>query len=249
MPRSIIELLEGVELSKEAKNEISKSYESAVNEKVNEIVADRQEIAEAKNKTDLENAINEEKEKLKVETEKYINEEIIPSLTDKVDQYLTYVINEWSEENKTNLEHSLKVELAENVISHNKKLLESFGVNVEGGFDKLKETQKALDEMKIKLDTSLQNELNLNEKNEKLEKSILINKIFVEKNLTESQKEKLIPLTEKLSFNDGIGFENKVKELIESEIIVENHTTEDTSDKKLFEEFKNPYLFALSEKL
>ena len=77
--------------------------------------------------------VNAEKERLQSEYDTKFEEEISKSkseLTEKVDSYLNYVVEEWMKENKLALERGIKGEIGEDFISGLKKLFEDHYIDV-----------------------------------------------------------------------------------------------------------------------
>jgi hypothetical protein len=141
--------------------------------------------------------------------------ETVSALTGKIDDYLSYVVEEWINENKLQVERGIKVELAENFIFGLKKLFENNFIDVPN------EKYDVLDELYTQIET----------KDEELNKSISEN-IFLKKKLLEStavtifaketqglaqtQVEKLANLAEGMEFQDPEQFRNKLQILKES---------------------------------
>ena len=97
-------LVDGEELSEEFKTKAATIFETAIKSKVKEIA----EEMEAESKKRFE----EETSQAKAE------------LVEKVDSYLSYVVEEWMKENELALERGIKGEIAEDFISGLKKLFE-----------------------------------------------------------------------------------------------------------------------------
>jgi len=139
----------------------------------------------------------------------------VSELTEKVDDYLTYVVEEWVDQNKLQVERGIKIELAENFIFGLKKLFESNFIDVPD------EKYDVLDELYTQIEES-NNELNkaINE-NVKLRKNLLeshaIN-IFAQEThgLAATQVEKLASLAEGLDYENPEQFRNKLQILKES---------------------------------
>ena len=170
-------------------------FVAAVNEKVNEIGQQLVEHYQAEYSKALENTVGE--------------------LTEKVDDYLTYVVEEWVNENKLQVERGIKIELAENFIFGLKKLFESNFIDVPD------EKYDVLDELYTQIEESNQ-ELNkaINE-NVKLRKSLLEShavNIFAQEThgLAATQVEKLASLAEGLEYENPEQFRNKLQILKES---------------------------------
>ncbi len=141
--------------------------------------------------------------------------ETVSALTGKIDDYLSYVVEEWINENKLQVERGIKVELAENFIFGLKKLFENNFIDVPN------EKYDVLDELYTQIET----------KDNQLNKSISEN-IFLKKKLLEStavtifaketqglaqtQVEKLANLAEGMEFQDPEQFRNKLQILKES---------------------------------
>jgi hypothetical protein len=98
------------DLSEEFKTKAATVFESAVNSKVKEIA----EQMEADVQTNYEQDIAEAKE----------------ALTEKVDSYLSYVVEEWMKENEIALERGIKGEIAEDFITGLKKLFAEHYIDV-----------------------------------------------------------------------------------------------------------------------
>ena len=98
------------DLSEEFKTKAATVFESAVNSKVKEIA----EAMEADVQTNYEQDIAKAKEEL----------------TEKVDAYLSYVVEEWMKENEIALERGIKGEIAEDFISGLKKLFAEHYIDV-----------------------------------------------------------------------------------------------------------------------
>ena len=91
------------DLSEEFKTKAATVFETTVNSKVKEIA----ESMEADIKSNYEQDVVKDKEEL----------------TEKVDSYLSYVVEEWMKENEIALERGIKGEIAEDFITGLKKLL------------------------------------------------------------------------------------------------------------------------------
>ena len=94
-------LVEGEQLSEDFKSKASTIFEAAVHQKVMEIATNKIEDLEKEFQSDLQ-------------------EEIISfrdELTEKVDGYLNYVVEEWMRENELALEGSLRSEITEEFMS------------------------------------------------------------------------------------------------------------------------------------
>jgi len=107
-------LVEGEELSEEFKTKASTIFEAAVHQKVMEIATEKIDDLEKEYQTNLQ-------------------EEIVSfrgELTEKVDGYLNYVVEEWMKENELALDSSLKSELTEEFIGGLKNLFTEHYIEV-----------------------------------------------------------------------------------------------------------------------
>ena len=120
-------------------------FVAAVNEKLNERSVKLDEAYKASYTNALNNTVSE--------------------LTEKVDDYLTYVVEEWVNENRLQVERGIKVELAENFIFGLKKLFESNFIDVPAEkYDVLDELYTQIDVQSKQLNKSIHENVNLRKK-------------------------------------------------------------------------------------
>ena len=194
-------LVQGEELSEEFKSKASTIFEAAVYQKVMETVTKKTE-------------------ELEEEYSKNLQEEIISfrdELTEKVDGYLNYVVEEWMKENELSLDSSLRSEITEEFIGGLKGLFQEHYIEVpeekvdmvENLFDRVEELETKLNG-KIEENVKVTNELNEYRKNKIVEE--------ISNDLADTQSEKLKELTEGVSMEEGDveDFESKVKQIKES---------------------------------
>ena len=193
-------LVQGEELSEEFKAKASTIFEAAVHQKVMEVTTVKIE-------------------ELEEEYQKNLQEEIISfrdDLTDKVDGYLNYVVEEWMKENELALEGSLKGEITEEFIGGLKDLFTEHYIEVpdekvdivESLYDKVEELEEKLNSQ-IEDNVKTKDELNEYRKDKILEE--------VCEDLADTQSEKMKSLVEGVSYEeDADNFENKVKTIKEN---------------------------------
>ena len=193
-------LVEGEELSEEFKTKASTIFEAAVHQKVMEIATEKIEDLEKEYQSNLQ-------------------EEIVSfrdELTDKVDGYLNYVVEEWMRENELALEGSLRSEITEEFIGGLKNLFTEHYIEVpdekidivESLYDKVEELEEKLNS-KIEENVKTKDELNEYRKDKILEE--------VCEDLADTQSEKMKSLVEGVSYEDDKDdFENKIKTIKES---------------------------------
>ena len=156
---------------------------------------------------------------LEKEYQSNLQEEIISfrdELTDKVDGYLNYVVEEWMKENELALEGSLRSEITEEFIGGLKDLFTDHYIEVpdekvdivEGLYDKVEELEEKLNSQ-IEENVKTKDELNEYRKNKILDE--------VCEDLADTQTEKMKSLVEGVTYEEDVdGFENKIKTIKES---------------------------------
>ena len=193
-------LVEGEELSEDFKSKASTIFEAAVHQKVMEIASSKVEEMEKEYQSELQ-------------------EEIVSfrdELTDKVDGYLNYVVEEWMKENELALESSLRSEITEEFMGGLKDLFKEHYIEVpdekvdivENLFDKVEDLEGQLND-KVQENIKVKNELNEYRKDKILEE--------VCDDLADTQAEKMKSLVEGVSYeDDSEKFEEKVKTIKEN---------------------------------
>ena len=188
-------LLNGEELSEEFKQKATTIFETVVVSRV------KSEVAKFKKELEESNAksIDEAKE----------------SLVEKVDGYLSYVVEQWISENEIALESGMKSEILDGFINGMKNLFAEHYVDVpEERFDLLADAQEKVEELQGKLDEQLEANVNLSKSVKEMEKAEVLSK--ASDNMADTDKEKFAGLTEDLSFEDKESFEKKVNTIRES---------------------------------
>ena len=207
MAEHLGKLFSGEELSEDFKSKASTIFESAVDMKVDEVRSELHEEFEAK---------------LEVEKEE---------LSSKLDEYLSYVVENWMKENKVAIDAGIRTDVTESFMVGLKKLFEDHYVTMpEESYDLVEGLNNKVDDLEGKL-------------NEQIEKSIELSKGLIKaqceamyeshaRNLTTSDEEKFRTMVEKLDFDGVEDFQDKLVTL------KENFFNEDDSVKTpLVEEF------------
>ena len=195
-----------------------------VKEDIDALVGDANLSEEFKQKaaTIFEAAINSkvkaEQERLQAEYDTKFEEEISKSkseLTEKVDSYLNYVVEEWMKENKLALERGIKGEIAEDFISGLKKLFEDHYIDVpDEKYNVLEDQSSQIEELKNKLNESIEKNVELSKENGKYARQSIIDE--ASKELAETQKEKFNKLAEEIDYKNEEDFKTKVSTIKES---------------------------------
>ena len=183
------------DLSEEFKTKAATVFESAVNSKV-------KEIAEPMD-ADYNNKLEQESAKAKEE------------LTEKVDSYLSYVVEEWMKENEIALERGIKGEIAEDFISGLKKLFAEHYIDVpDEKYNVLEDQASKIEELEKKLNEQIEKNVELNKDNaEKSRKEIMAE---VAGDLADTAKEKFAKLAEEIEWSDAESFKKKCETIKES---------------------------------
>ena len=188
-------LLQGEELSEEFQEKARTIFETAINAKVGEI-----------------------QEQLKATYEEALVEEIATikeGLEERLDAYLEYVADEWTQENALQVEHGLKTEMTESFLAGMKGLFEEHYVTIpEDRYDVIESMVDKLDEMESKLNEQIERNVALNRR---LAESVA-DVIFAEvaEGLALSQKDKLATLAENVEFESEADYREKLVTLKKS---------------------------------
>ena len=188
-------LFGGEDLSEEFKEKAKLVFETALNAKVSEV----KEALEAKYQETLDERIAEEKS----------------ALSERVDNYLEYVADEWFTENALAVEQGLKTDMTESFLSGMKSLFEEHYVTIpEDKYDVLESMVEKLDDMETKLNEQIEKNVSLNSRlGESVANGILES---VSEGLASTQKEKLASLSESVEFDGEESYREKLETLRES---------------------------------
>ena len=195
-----------------------------VKEDIDALVGDADLSEEFKQKaaTIFEAAINSkvkaEQERLQSEYDTKFEEEISKSkseLTEKVDSYLNYVVEEWMKENKLALERGIKGEIAEDFISGLKKLFEDHYIDVpDEKYDVLEDQASKIEDLEKKLNEEIEKNVEMNKVNGSYKRQEIIDEHS--KDLADTAKEKFDSLVEGVEYSSEEDFAQKVKTIKES---------------------------------
>ena len=184
--------------------------------------ADLSEEFKQKATTIFEAAINSkvkaEQERLQSEYDTKFEEEISKSkseLTEKVDSYLNYVVEEWMKENKLALERGIKGEIAEDFIGGLKKLFEDHYIDVpDEKYDVLEDQASKIEDLEKKLNEEIEKNVEMNKVNGSYKRQEIIDEHS--KDLADTAKEKFDSLVEGVEYSSEEDFAQKVKTIKES---------------------------------
>ena len=197
------------DLSEEFKTKAATVFESAVNSKVKEIA----ETMDA----DYNNKLEQESAKAKEE------------LTEKVDSYLSYVVEEWMKENEIALERGIKGEIAEDFISGLKKLFSEHYIDVpDEKYDVLEAQATKIEDLEKKLNEQIEKNVELNKDNADKTRNEVMAEVGYD--LADTQKEKFAKLAEEIEYSNAEDFKKKCETIKESYFGQKKEATESLDD-------------------
>ena len=195
-------------LSEGFKEKAATIFEAALNSKVNAETARLEE----QYASDLEGEVEAIKE----------------DLVDKVDGYLTYVVENWMKDNEVAIEHSLKSEITESFINSLGQLFKEHHINVpEDAGDILDSLSEEAKDAKAQLNDATEKAIELSEKVKAYERQDIIREAC--KGLAATEAAKLTELTEAVEADDNESFATKVATIKES--YLNKDTPAETTDE------------------
>lgn len=210
---AVEEIFGSEELTEEMKERTATLFEAAINERVNEF---RQELLE-----DHVRSLSEHMYHLTTE------------LTEKVDEYLSYVVEKWVDENELAIESGIRTEVAENFMNGLRNLFMESNISVP------EEKTDLVEELAAEVEALTETVNGLYEENVSLRQENLMTEcenIFhdVSYGLADTQIERLSSLTEGIEFEDADQYREKV------EIIKETYFGDKSKKATLLEENLDP---------
>ena len=188
-------LVDGEDLSEEFKDKAATIFEAAVKSKTREEIARIHETMTGEFEVKLEESVD--------------------TLTEKVDTYLNYVVEEWTKENELSIERGLKGEIAEDFISGLKQLFEDHYIDVpDEKYDVLEAQSEKIAELEEKVNSVMEQNIALSTIKSGLVREQVLSAASEE--LTDTEIEKFKSLTEDVDFVDEESFKAKLDTLKES---------------------------------
>ena len=183
------------DLSDDFKKKAATVFESAVKSKVRDEVTRLQENYDS----ELEEATKSVKS----------------DLTEKVDTYLNYVVEEWMKENELAVERGLKGEIAEDFIAGLKQLFEDHYVDIpDEKYDVLQAQSDKIAELEEKVNKTLEESINFKKSNDELTRNKVISESTSD--LADTEIEKFKELTQDVEFEGEDNFKEKLNTIKES---------------------------------
>ena len=183
------------DLSEDFKAKASTIFEAALKSKISEVKKRM-------------NASYEEKLKEETEDQK-------AKLTEKVDSYLNYVVEEWMKENSIAIERGIKGEIAEDFISGLKKLFEDHYIDVpDEKYNVLEDQASKIEELEKKLNEEIGKNVEQSKEVGELKRQDILDE--ASKDLADTAKEKFNKLAEEVEYSNEKDFTTKVSTIKES---------------------------------
>ena len=183
------------DLSEEFKEKAATIFETAVKTRIQEQV----KVLEA-----------QYEEKLSKETET-----VKEAMTEKVDSYLNYVVEEWMKENELAVERGIRTEIAEDFITGLKSLFKEHYIDVpEEKYNVLDDLTNQTKDLESKLNEQIEKNVNLSKEVSDLHKREAIAE--VSEDLTDTETEKFVSMAENVEFDSAEKFKEKLETIKES---------------------------------
>ena len=264
---SEVEEVESEEEDAEVSQETETEEETLFENDIQNLFADEEHLSEefkvkaaelfetvvtARLANEIESIQKELEEQSQIERETFKEE-----MVGKIDQYLNYVAENWMKENELAIERGLRTEITEDFIKSLKTVFAEHYIEVpQDKYDVLGEMQDEIEELKKKLNESVEAQINLTTDRESLMRSKIIGEISEDLTLTE--QEKLTSLVEDVDFGSAEMFAEKVSVVKENYFPKQETLTEestevmtDTVPEELLDEGStvNKYAQAISRQL
>lgn len=229
MEQHVAAMFSGEELSDEFKVKASTIFEAAINERT----------------TAVEEELREDHTRILEEHTELITRE----LSEKLDDYLSYVVNEWVSDNELAIENGIRADIAENFLSGLRDLFDSSYVEVpENKHDLVDSLAGGVIDLEERLEKEIANNIELRKE--------LLNgmceEVFtdVSEDLVDTEAEKLRTLSEGIEFGDVDQYRDKLNVLKESYFgknVVESLLEDGSSHKETeISPIMNTYISSLS---
>lgn len=186
---------EGEELTEEFKEKATTIFEAAVNARVEALTAQLEEDYAMKLEEGLTTFTSE--------------------LSEQIDSYLNYVVEEWMKENELAIESSLRSEITEEFIDGMRNLFAENYIEIpEEKLDVLDNLVSKVDELETRLDETINENIELYAAVKAYAKESMITQVA--EGLTVTQKDKFLTLAEGVEFTDEETYSGKLEVLKES---------------------------------
>ena len=192
-------IVSGEELSEDFKTKAATIFEAAVSAKVISEVNERLQIFEDEYTKELSEA----------------KEEYMTNMSEKIDGYLNYVVEEWMEENELAVEKGIRSELVEDFMTGLKNLFQEHYIDIpEEKVDLVDDLFEKVEELETKLDESINTNVEDKKELAKFKKEEVLRSVSEE--LAETEKEKLTKLADGIDYEDDSQYQEKLEVLKEN---------------------------------
>jgi hypothetical protein len=182
-------------ISEEFKSKVATIFEARVHDRVAQIA----EQIEADYAKQLEEAV----------------ESIQQELTEKIDDYLNYVVEQWVEENEIAIESGLRAEITEEFIAGLRNLFAEHYIDVPAEkVDLVDELAGKVEELESKLNEEIERAVELNKQLTESRKVEITRSVC--EGLTETQVEKIKSLAESVEFSTEEEYKEKLETIREN---------------------------------
>ena len=183
------------DLSEEFKDKAATIFETAVKTRIKE----QTKILEAQ----YEEKLSSEKETIK------------EAMTEKVDSYLNYVVEEWMKENELAVERGIRTEIAEDFITGLKDLFKEHYIDVpEEKYNVLDDLTNQNKTLEDKLNEQIEKNVELSKQVSDADRSSIVAEISDD--LADTEKEKFTSMAENVEYDSAEKFREKLETIKES---------------------------------
>ena len=183
------------DLSEEFKDKAATIFETAVKTRIKE----QTKILEAQ----YEEKLASEKETMK------------EAMTEKVDSYLNYVVEEWMKENELAVERGIRTEIAEDFITGLKDLFKEHYIDVpEEKYNVLDDLTNQNKKLEDKLNEQIEKNVELSKKVSDADRHSIVAEISDD--LADTEKEKFTSMAENVEYDSADKFREKLETIKES---------------------------------
>ena len=182
-------------LSETFKDKAATIFEAAVKSKV---------------KTEIGRLEDEYSAELSEATETFKND-----LTNKVDNYLNYVVEQWMSENELAIEKGIKGEIAEDFLGGLKKIFKNHYIDIpDEKYDVLEAKENEVEELKAKLNETTEKSMEMKKQINEFSKDEILDEVT--SGLADTEVEKLKSLIEDVSYEGADEYKKKLTTIKES---------------------------------
>lgn len=199
MKEALEDIFAGSDISEDLQDKLTTVFETAVELKVDQI---RSEMFE-----EYEATVEQEKE----------------HLASKVDEYLSYVVENWMSENQVAIDHGIRSDVNESFMRGLKDLFEQHYVSMpDEKFDVVEGLNQKVEELTTKLDESIERNVELSRGLIKAQCEAIYE--TAAKDFTSSDEERFRKVSESIEFDSAEEFANKLNTLKEHFFGDDSHT-------------------------